>query len=157
MEKTFLDKKILKNIEKYTLDNKELPILMQKYPWLVQVARNTLSKTNLLMVEHYLDYSYFILKEIIKESLVNTPEGAWVDIEKFFKILEDVLISIFEIRTITYPKNCKQKIIINDIIKKFELEESLKDLMKMKTWGSKIKIQSTLKIQNYIEHMKNNV
>ena len=98
---TKLDK-MLKETERYELENKKIPILMKKYPWLVELGYKALSKNiNLTMIEEPSDYVYFILGTIANESIYDMTDinkGKFLDTEKFFKLLEDYLIYIFDIK-----------------------------------------------------------
>lgn len=169
MNKTYLDKIALSSIEKYELENKKLPILMQKYPWLVQVARNVYEKNiNLTMIEDSVDYAYFILGIIYRASIINGSIDGFssvIDIERFFKILEDYLVLIFDIKKIETAifirkrRNRKmnpieEKILI-DLIKKLELKNNIFDLINIKTYNSSLKMIDTMELNKYTNLLKN--
>ena len=179
MKKTTLDGILLKNLEKFTLNNKDIPVLMQKYPHLAQIAKKTLSQTNpihLLMIENDTDYAYFILRTLAKESLIDLrklDEGFFFDMVKFFKLLENYLIYFFDIKKIeaTYfikrdrkrnrnrnRKNNSIEEILLALCEKFEIKPNIFTLLNIKTWeDEKISFLASSELVKYTELLiKNN-
>lgn len=160
---TRLDNILLKNIEKYELHNNHLPILMQKYPWLTEVAYNAILKNiNLLMIDEPSDYVYFILATIAKESTIELSEIGmrnFVDPLTFFEILENYLIHIFEIkkaesaiiRSKRKNKDIKiiQKDIILNILKKFDIKDDFFALLNIKNHNKKISFTNVSRLISY--------
>ena len=77
-------------MEHYTLDNKELPILMQKIPYLPHIAMqkniDMLAKANSTK-----NFWYFILYNLVKSSQNFTGESNFLNLETFFKKLSNFL------------------------------------------------------------------
>jgi len=159
---TKLDKMLISDLEIYTLRNKNIPILMQKFPYIAQIAKNAIDKRiNLLMVEDNTDYIYFILRTIGNASLVdqtNFNKGYFFDIKKFFEILEDVLFFVFDIPEMRRTKIRDKEIInkrrvLEKIAKKLNLKTDKKILFKLQQWNSELKIRYMYNILSNVKQL----
>ena len=158
---TYLDN-LLKPDEVYTISNKELPILMQRYPWLADTARKAIEKNiNLMKIEEKSDYIYFILGYIGYDCLTDLTEmnyGNFFDTLLFFKKLEDYLIQLFDIKRIenVSKRNIKNKELnlIENICEKLNIEPSIFVLMKIKNHHTSIKFENVSKLNTYTNLLK---
>ena len=167
MEKTYLDNLLLSNIEKYDLNNKDLPILMQRYPWLIDIGYRAVKENiDLTMVSKPSDYVYFILSTILLDSIDELPEMRLVNNIKFFEKLEDYLIYIFDIKKVesilflrkkrkrNIPKRIEENI-LEQVSCKFQIKYSLFDLISIRTHDSKITFRSVERLIGYTNMLKN--
>jgi hypothetical protein len=157
---TKLDKMLLKNLEEFKIENKNIPILMQKYPKLAEIGVNALNKNiNLMMVEEPLDYIYFILGLIAQDNINKINRKNFLMQESFFKNLEDVLIFVFDIKKIetkifskrktTRKMNLQEENLILNICKKLNIQPNIFTLFKIKNHDSELKISTLTKISYY--------
>ena len=160
---TKLDK-MLKETERYEIKNKKIPILMQKYPWIVEIAYKALSNNiNLTMIEEPSDYIYFILGTIANESIYDMTDinrGNFLNTEKFFKLLEDYLIYIFDIKQLESEirkKDIKsiQKNIVVNILKKLDIAGNFFVLLNIKPHNTRMSMKNISKILTYTNLLKN--
>lgn len=77
-------------MEHYTLDNKELPILMQKIPYLPHIAMQK-NIDMLVKANSTKNFWYFILYNLVKSSQNFTGESNFLNLETFFKKLSNFL------------------------------------------------------------------
>ena len=164
---TRLDK-MLKENERFTLDSKEIPVLMQRYPWIADIGHKILTKNiNFTMIEEPADYIYFILGAIANESVLDMTSinmRKFFDRKKFFKLLEDYLVYIFDIKKleslILLSKKRKRKIesiqkdIIEYILKKLGIEEDFFVLLNIKTHDEKISMKNSSRMIEYTNLLK---
>jgi hypothetical protein len=154
--KTKLDRMLLKNIEEFEIKNRNIPILMQKYPQLAEIGVNALNKKiNLTMIENPLDYVYFILGLSAQDSIIIDNKKRFLNQEEFFKKLEDILIFVFDIKKIKTKYFSKRKMnlpeenLMLDICKKINIQPNIFTVLRIKNHNSKIGVSNLTKILNY--------
>jgi hypothetical protein len=165
---TKLDKILLTNLDRYVVDEKTLPITMQKYSFLTQIAARAIEKNiSLIMVEEPEDYIYFLLGEIGMASLVDTGRGKLVDPKLFFQILESYLVGYLDVGEIYTKyfnvyrhslrnKKLKQEAFLEMVCNKLHLTKSIWYLSRINFYDVKMPIRSSIKITNLLDNFINN-
>ena len=149
---TKLDKKYLNNIEYYTIENRNVPITLQKTPFLKEVANRVYnSNINLTEVESKTDYFYFILNILFKNSIKYDGKIYFLDDMIFFKLLEDYLFYIFEIKDIL-RKDYKRDLILS-FLEKNNIKMGIKDLLRVKPHKVPINMLDTMELNKYTKLM----
>jgi len=165
---TKLDNLLLENVEKYEIENNDIPVLMRKYPFIATVAYNALkNEINLTQVENNLDYVYFVLGTIANSSLkdlTDLGQGYYFDTLEFFMKLEDYLIHIFDIKKVESAllskriRKRKDKILeyklIKDICEKLDIPGGIFDLMQIKNHNTSIEFKYISKLITYTNFLK---
>ena len=165
---TELDNLLLKNIEKYEIENNDIPVLMRKYPYIATVAYNALKNNiSLIQIENNLDYVYFVLGTLANSSikdLTDLGQGYYFDTLEFFMKLEDYLIHIFDIKKVESAllskriRKRKDKILeyklIKNICEKLDIPTGIFDLLQIRNHNTNIEFSNISKIVSYTNLLK---
>jgi len=165
---TKLDNLLLKNIEKYEIENNDIPVLMRKYPYIATVAYNALKNNiSLIQIENNLDYVYFVLGTLANSSikdLTDLGQGYYFDTLEFFMKLEDYLIHIFDIKKVESAllskriRKRKDKILeyklIKNICEKLDIPAGIFDLLQIRNHNTNIEFSNISKIVSYTNLLK---
>jgi len=154
---------------RYKLENDNIPILMQEIPGLIQLAKFVYGmKMSLIQINSKEDVVLYAIGVIY--GFLKNRVGGYIDIELFYKLLEDFLIIFMDVKKIAYiihqTSKKEEKIEWSEEFNYFKNVYSLFDdltmtkiisiINKMEVRNSEIGMMQVEKIINAINFYENN-
>jgi hypothetical protein len=130
-------------MEHYTIDNKDLPILMQKIPYLPHIAMDK-GIDALIKANNTKNFWYFVLYNLVKSSQNFTGETNFLNLETYFKKLSNFLIYmdisyyksfITSNRKKPFKKGLYQFEPLKDILDENKLEINIWDILRITSYN----------------------
>jgi hypothetical protein len=153
------------------INEKTLPILMQKFPVLAEIGLISYKRNppeGFAPCKTIEDYFYILLGHLAKESIISHKYdfSPILDQKTFFKLLEDYMyhfLDLPELKSLIYGNRKNKKELIKEryphliylleIFKKYNKNITIWDIFKIKQHDSSIKMQKV----SYFIHMTNQI